>query len=151
MHLSIRWRLTLWNALGLAVVLGGFAALVYGLMVRAHYERIDRALEDQLRELKESHDMASAGRERWRHWLAEVQEHARFRGVVYDADGTVYERSEDMPAAGILPAPAASAAPRFQEANVPALGRHRLLSAQLDGEGRPFAVVLLAPLGSGTV
>jgi two-component system heavy metal sensor histidine kinase CusS len=146
MHLSIRWRLTLWNALGLAVVLAGFAALVYGLMIRAHYERIDRALEEQLRELKESHDMANAGHERWRHWLAEVQEHARFRGVVYDADRTVYERSEDLPLAALPPAPPPSAAPRFQEANIPDLGRHRLLSAQLAGEGGPFAVVLLAPL-----
>jgi two-component system heavy metal sensor histidine kinase CusS len=146
MHLSIRWRLTLWNALGMAVVLAGFTALVYGLMVRAHYERIDRALEDQLRDLRESPDMASAGRERWRHWLSEVQEHARFRGAVYGADGMVYEHSEDMPLSGIPPAPAASTALRFQEVNVPNLGRHRLVSAQLAGEGGPYSVVLLAPL-----
>jgi two-component system heavy metal sensor histidine kinase CusS len=146
MHLSIRWRLTLWNVLGLAVVLAGFAALVYGLMVHAHYERIDRALEDQLRELKESPDMAGAGPERWRHWLAEVQEHARFRAVVYDANGTVYEHSEDLPDAGIPPAPPVSGASQFQEANIPGLGRHRELSASLAGEGLPFAVVLLVPL-----
>jgi heavy metal sensor kinase len=146
MHLSIRWRLTLWNCLGLAVVLAGFAALVYGLMVHAHYERIDRALEDQLRELRESADMVGAGHDRWRHWIDEVQEHARFRSIVYDADGTVYEHSEDMPAAGIPPAPAALGTPRFQEANIAGLGRQRLLSAQLAGEGQPFAVVLLAPL-----
>jgi heavy metal sensor kinase len=146
MHLSIRWRLTLWNSLGLAVVLAGFAALVYGLMVRAHYERIDRALADQLRELQESRLTATAGRGHWRHWLAEVQEHSHFRSVMYGADGTLYERSEDLPLAAIPPAPAASAAPRYQEADVPELGRHRLLFAHLAGEDGPSAVVLLAPL-----
>ena len=34
MRLNLRWRLTLWNVAGLAVVLGGFAALVYGLLAR---------------------------------------------------------------------------------------------------------------------
>jgi heavy metal sensor kinase len=146
MHLSIRWRLTLWNALGLAVVLMGFAALVYGSMFRAHYERIDRALGDQLRELQESHHMPTAGRDRLRHWLAELQEHSQVRAVVYDADGMVYERSDDLPlnAAPLMPTP--SATPRFQDANLPELGRHRLLSAHLAGEGGPSEVVLLAPL-----
>jgi hypothetical protein len=44
MRLSIRWRLTLWNTLGLAVMLLAFAALVYGLMRHALYEQIDHKL-----------------------------------------------------------------------------------------------------------
>ena len=32
MTLSIRWRLTLWNSLGLAVMLLAFAALIYALL-----------------------------------------------------------------------------------------------------------------------
>jgi heavy metal sensor kinase len=90
--------------------------------------------------------MDTAGRDRWRHWLAEVQEHSHFRGVVYDADGTVYERTEDLPPAATPPVPSASPTPRFQEVNIPELGRHRLLSAHLAGEDGPSTVVLLAPL-----
>ena len=44
MRLSIRWRLTLWNTLALAVVLLGFAALVYTLLAGALYEQIDHKL-----------------------------------------------------------------------------------------------------------
>src|SRR5262249_24977489 len=43
-RLSIRWRLTLCNALALAVVLLGFAALVYSLLTRALYQQWDRRL-----------------------------------------------------------------------------------------------------------
>ena len=32
MTLNMRWRLTLWNTLGLAVMLLAFAGLVYGLL-----------------------------------------------------------------------------------------------------------------------
>jgi two-component system heavy metal sensor histidine kinase CusS len=65
---------------------------------------------------------------------------------VYDASGTIYEHTEDLPLSSIPPAPAVSAAPRFQEVDIPELGRHRLLWAQRTGAGGPFAVVLLAPL-----
>jgi len=34
MHLSIRWKLTLWYTLALAVVLVGFGTLVYGLLAQ---------------------------------------------------------------------------------------------------------------------
>ena len=46
MRVSIRWRLTLWNTLALAVMLACFAALVYGLLRHALYEQTDRALHD---------------------------------------------------------------------------------------------------------
>ena len=45
MRLSIRWRLTLWNTLALAVVLAGFAALVYApARATPCYEQTDRTL-----------------------------------------------------------------------------------------------------------
>jgi heavy metal sensor kinase len=45
MRLSIRWRLTLWNTLALAVVLLGFSGLIYLLLRHALYEQIDRTLQ----------------------------------------------------------------------------------------------------------
>ena len=44
MRLSIRWRLTLWNTLALALLLACFAALVYGLLRHALIEQTDRSL-----------------------------------------------------------------------------------------------------------
>ena len=44
MHWSIRWRLTVWNTLALAVVLAGFSALVYGLLARSLYQQLDQGL-----------------------------------------------------------------------------------------------------------
>src|SRR5207248_6864777 len=53
MRLSIRWRLTLWNTLALAVVLLGFSGLVYGLLARALYASMDRSLLAEFRELEQ--------------------------------------------------------------------------------------------------
>jgi signal transduction histidine kinase len=146
-RLSVRWRLTLWNVLGLAGVLGGFAALVYVLLARAHYERIDRALLTEFRELEEDHGPTGEGRARLRHWIAEVKEHEGFSCVVYDAAGQVYERTAELPAGSVPPVPETSAgAPRLFDAAVPGLGRQRLLAGGLRLGGRPVTAVLLAPL-----
>src|SRR5205814_1317994 len=53
MHLSIRWRLTLWHSLALAGLLLGFAVLVYGLMAHALYEQVDRALLAEASQLRQ--------------------------------------------------------------------------------------------------
>ena len=59
MQLSIRWRLTLWNTLGLSVVLLGFGILVYALLARALYQRVDRSLLSELQELEQDPRMAA--------------------------------------------------------------------------------------------
>jgi signal transduction histidine kinase len=146
-RLSVRWRLTLWNVLGLAGVLGGFAALAYGLLARAHYERIDRTLLTEFRELEEDHGPAKETRARLRHWIAEVKEHEGFYCVVYGTAGQVYERTEALPADSVPPAPEARVGvPRLLDATVPGIGRQRLLAGGLRLEGRPVTAVLLAPL-----
>src|SRR5262249_44267281 len=77
MSLSIRWRLTLWNALALGAVLLGFAALVYALLRHALYERVDRALRTEFRELAEE-QAADDYEGRLRHWIDELKEHENF-------------------------------------------------------------------------
>ncbi len=144
MHLTIRWKLTLWNVLGLAVVLGGFAALVYGLMARAHYERIDRSLRAEFQELGED---GGSARDRLRHWIAEAKEHENFWCVVYDADGKVYEHTDGLPAESVPPVPATVGdGPRAFDVVVPTVGRQRVLAGRLGPGGRPYTVVLMAPL-----
>src|SRR5262245_11768714 len=98
MCLSIRWRLTLWNTLALAVVLLAFGALVRGLLAHAH-GRIDRSLQEraesalgrvnrsllaELKSLKQDPEMAGDPDRRLRHWIYEFKEHENIGCVVYD-------------------------------------------------------------------
>jgi heavy metal sensor kinase len=145
--LSIRWRLTLWNTLALAVVLFGFAALVYALLRHALYERIDQGLLTEFRELAEDQATAGASDGRLRHWIEELKEHENLCCVVYGAGGEVLTRTEELAAGGVPAAPAgASEVPRLSSAAVPALGRRRVVDGRVRLGGQEVTAVLLAPL-----
>src|SRR5437899_12990309 len=105
MRLNIRWRLTLWNTLGLAVMLLAFAALVYGMLRHALYEQIDRKLLGALGQLAQDRRTATEPDERLRHWIYEWREHENLSAVVYDPDGKVRERTAQLAADSIPPAP----------------------------------------------
>jgi heavy metal sensor kinase len=139
--LSIRWRLTLWNTLALAVVLLGFTALVYGLMRHALYERIDRSLLTELQEFeqKPTQDLA--------YWIHEAKEHQNISCVVYDSTGNVYERTEELPEAGVPHAPATAADERrFYNSTLPIIEHQRLLAARVNAGGKEFTILLMAGL-----
>src|SRR5262249_5753068 len=104
--LNIRWRLTLWNTLALAVVLLGFTGLVYGLMRHALYDRLDRSLLAELQELEHRPNQDLA------HWLKEAKEHQNLFGVVYDATGSLYLRTEELPEGAVPPVPVTAAGER---------------------------------------
>jgi two-component system heavy metal sensor histidine kinase CusS len=178
MRLSIRWRLTLWNTLALAAVLFTFGALVYGLLARAHDE-IDRALEDridrslrrvdqallsEMQTLRRDRRMAVEGRRRLRYWIYEFEEHEKIFCVVYDPQGKVYERTEQLAGDSIPPAPSDpltlpespgdgdSGRVRghgdsfFTEATLPIIGHQRLLTGRLRLGGKELTVVVMAGL-----
>jgi heavy metal sensor kinase len=147
MTLSIRWRLTLWNTLGLAVMLLGFAALVYGLLRHALYEQIDHKLLGALRQLRQDPRTITEADARLRHWVYEWKEHENLFAVVYEADGTVRERTEELASASVPPAPALTrSAPGLQDRAIQSLGRQRVLEAILRLGDRPLGIVFMAPL-----
>jgi heavy metal sensor kinase len=147
MRLSIRWRLTLWNTLALAVVLLGFSALVYGLLAEALYERVDRSLLAELSELEKDDRMTGQLDERLRHWIYEFKEHENISCVVYDSAGQVHERTVELPEKAIPPAPTASPGqPVYANASLTIIGRQRTLASRLSLGGREFTVLFLAPL-----
>jgi heavy metal sensor kinase len=147
MRLSIRWRLTLWNTLALAVVLLGFAALVYGLLAHALYVRIDRTLLAEFRELEQDRHLESEGDARLRYWIAEAKEHENLFCVVYNDARQVHAHTQELPAAAIPPAPAAlPEGPSTQNAIIPVVGRQRALHGRFRLGGREFSVLLMAPL-----
>jgi two-component system, OmpR family, heavy metal sensor histidine kinase CusS len=146
MRLSVRWRLTLWNVLALAVVLAGFSLLVYGLLAHALYEQVDRSLLAELRQLRGDERLASRPRERLRYWADEFLEHERHFCVVYGRDGQVYLRTTELAEDSVPPAPPAAAGDRFDSRALPAVGRQRALQARLPAGGEEYTVLLLAPL-----
>src|SRR5262245_14767498 len=147
MNLSIRWRLTLWNTLGLAVMLLAFAGLVYGLLRHALYEQIDRKLLSALGQLEQDPRAAAEPDERLRYWIYEWREHEDLSAVAYDADGKVLERTEQLAADSVPPAPAvAGSERRVQDRTIPILGRQRVLEGGLRLGDRPSTVVIMAPL-----
>jgi heavy metal sensor kinase len=146
-RLSIRWRLTLWNTLGLAVMLLAFAALVYGLLRHALYEQTDRRLLGAYRQLEHDPRTVAAPDERLRYWIYEWWEHENLAAVAYAADGGVWGRTEQLAAGSIPPAPAVTAGEyRLQDRAVPILGKRRVLEGSLRLGDRSSTVVIMAPL-----
>jgi two-component system, OmpR family, heavy metal sensor histidine kinase CusS len=147
MALGIRWRLTLWNLLALAVVLLGFSFLVYGLLAETLYERLDRTLESELHELEGDSRLASDPHGRLAHWIEEFHEHEKVLCVVYDTQGQVYEKSEVMPQGSVPPMPALIPEERrSSDSTLPIVGRQRLLAARLHLGDGDYTVLLLASL-----
>lgn len=91
MGMSIRWRLTLWNALGVAVVLAGFTGLVYLLAARAVYHQADRTADAGFRLIESDPTMASDPEKRAAYWVREFDEHMGVLAAVYRPDGLLID------------------------------------------------------------
>ncbi len=147
MRWSIRWRLTLWNTLALTTLLVGFGFLVYGLLFRTLYNRLDQHLLSELHELMEDSHMGSDPAERIRHQIAEFKEHENYYCIVYDTQGHVFDGTKELAPESVPAAPTLVAdEQRVETVTLPVLGRQRSLSAAVRVADRPFVVRLLAPL-----
>lgn len=147
MRLSIRWRLTLWNAAVMAVVLLGFAGLVYGLMHRALYGQADQRLRASLGQLKVDERLEQDPRGRVTHWIEELFEHEGIGAVVFAPDGRVYEKTAELSPDALPGVPSQIIGePRARNAVIPTLGRQRVLEAHVPMGGKEYAIVVMTPL-----
>jgi heavy metal sensor kinase len=146
MRLSIRWRLTLWNTLALAIVLLSFSGLVYFLLHHALYEQIDRSLLSEQLQLEHDERLAVQPTERLRYWIDEFMEHDKSFCVVYDSAGRVFLHTEELAEDSISTVPRGMAPPRFGTQTLPIIGSQRVLTARLHTGDSEFTVVHLAPL-----
>jgi heavy metal sensor kinase len=147
MHLSIRWRLTLWYTLALAVILLGCGALVYALLARALHQGIDRSLLAEFQELKDDPQPASSQDERLRYWITELKEHENIWCVVYDRDGRVVERTATLALESVPPMPSLPPGEsRFRDVALPMIGRQRLLNSSLRLGDNELSIAFLFPL-----
>ena len=145
MRLNIRWRLTLWNALALAVVLTFFAALVYALLRRALYEQTESQLAAAFAQLQSDPLVADDTDARLDHWAEEFKEHQNLLCVIYRPDGSVKARTPGLDEKNVPSLPADQGCRAYDE-QVPGIGRHRALARRVSLGGRDFVVLLLAPL-----
>jgi two-component system heavy metal sensor histidine kinase CusS len=146
-RLNIRWRLTLWNALALAVVLAFFAALVYALLRRALYEQTESLLAAAFAQLQSDPLVADDTDARLDHWADEFKEHQNLLCVIYRPDGSVQARTPGLADESVPPLPP-DAGGRIYDEQVPGVGRHRASARHMRLGGREFVVLLLAPLGA---
>lgn len=147
MGLSIRWRLTLWNTLALAVVLIGVALLVYGLVTHTLYGQLDRKLRVGVEQLAKDERIARDREGRLSYWLEEFKEHENLFGVIYGPDGSILVKTPELAVDAVPPDPQdATSEPQFRDATLPIMGRQRFVAARVRLAGQDGTVVLMAPL-----
>lgn len=146
MRLSIRWRLTLWITLALAVVLTCFAGLVYGLLHHALYEQTDRFLQAGFGLLRADSRALTATEERLRYWIEEYKHHQNLWCVIYRLDGALHDRTAGLPQDSLPPPPRGTADRWLYDAQLPGIGRQRVLAERIGFGGQEYVVMLLAPL-----
>jgi two-component system, OmpR family, heavy metal sensor histidine kinase CusS len=141
-RMTVRWRLTLWNALGVAVVLGGFAGLVYGLVARATYQQADRTADTGFRLMATDPKLAADPDRRIGYWVHEFDEHMGVLAAVFRADGSVVAAH---PGAGRWTADGPPAAGRWTAAD-PDGHRWRVAVETVRAGDQDLTVVLCVPL-----
>jgi heavy metal sensor kinase len=141
MHLSIRWRLTLWYVLALAIVLIAFSALVYGLLANALQRRVDHVLMTESEEAREhaAQDLPD--------WIRETYEHEKVACVIYDGAGSVLLDTPTLSPASLISISRLTAG-RGQAGDIycPELGHQRFLVRSIESSGKKMTAVLLASL-----
>lgn len=145
-RLSIRWRLTLWNTFALASLLVVVGSLVYAWLRHAMYEQLDRTLAVQFREIEQDDLLASDVEARLRHWVDEFHDHVGVYSAVYDEDGGLVARTEQLAQQSVPPSSLPPAGAHFASIDLPLIGRQRTVTRTFEAEGRRFAVTLMLPL-----
>ncbi|MCX7421674.1 MAG: ATP-binding protein [Planctomycetia bacterium] len=143
---TIRWRLTIWNAVVLAVIGVAFSAMMLAMVHRHLIARADSALVDEIRELIEEinfyPDTVDLGQQLAKRYYVHFDYHFQ----VLAEDGRPLFRSRFLTYIQ-LPVPATPGELRgqvLQDLALPNLGPHRLLTmAMRDSKSRPMLLQVL--------
>lgn len=146
-RISIRWRITLWNTAAFAIVLVGFGCLVYELLRKTHYDQVDRGLSSRYREILQDEALTANPRRRFNAWVRRFGKHIEISGLVFDEEGRVVARAEQLSSNIQLGSPTNSVAePRFDSLTLPRLGHMRRLTVAVPTDHGPYTLMLLAEL-----
>lgn len=147
-HLSIRWRLTLWYALALAVILASFCAILLMLMRHQLLSRTDAALREELQELALEVRLAKSQADFDEHLRARFFQHDIYDFLVSDDRQRVVFASEGLTAAqasSLVPA-ATGHTLRFVSHQLVGSQAYRIASNSLYGPRGRVTVQALTPL-----
>lgn len=95
-RLSIRWRLTLWYGISLAVMLCGFCLLLLLLMRQQVFARTDAGLQEEVKELGLEIDLAESASAFQAAAKARFTQHSFYEFLVTDAKGRTIFASSDL-------------------------------------------------------
>jgi len=146
MNPSIRWRLTFWNTLTLAVVLTCFAVLVYVMLRRALLTQTDQLLLAGFGHLRGDSRIDTNTAERLDHWVEEFKDHLNLFCVIYRPAGSLLARTPGLADASVPPFPPGTVDPWIRDEQLPDIGRQRIRAERIRLGGQDLVVVLLAPL-----
>ena len=152
-RLSIRWRLTLWYGVSLAVLLCGFCLILMLLMRQQVFVRTDAGLREEVKELSVEIGLAESAAVFQSAATARFGHHEFYDFLVTDDAGRAVFTSSDRFALDELPAgsEAGSSDVMFATLHLGELGPYRIATASLPGRfGRLKVRVLrsLTPLYS---
>ena len=146
-HLGVRWKLTLWYGIVLAVVLTVFSAVVYWTMRHQLMERIDQGLREELGDVRSEVRRATdpAGLSQWLE--RRFAKHEGFDFQVTRPDGSRFFASDRL-ADKSIPASvhlSDSSEPTFENVALDE-GRWRIVSVRVSGPDGPLTVQVGRPL-----
>ena len=139
-HLGIRWKLTLWYGLILALLLGAFGTTVYWTMRHHLLQRIDRGLIEELADVRYEIERATdaPGLSVWLE--RRFARHEGFDFQITCGDGARFFVSERMAGNG-LPVPGRDAdQTEFETVALGQAGRWRVVSVNVRGPDGPLTV-----------
>ncbi|MCI0705244.1 MAG: heavy metal sensor histidine kinase [Planctomycetia bacterium] len=146
-RLSIRWKLTLWYGLVLAVLLTGFSAVVYWTLRHQLMSRIDLGLTEELADVRYEVERA-ADTLGLLVWLdRRFARHEGFDFQITRPDGTRFFVNERLADKNLPLSPAVPDHPRFESIELEN-GRWRVVTVQVRGPEGPLTVQVARSLST---
>jgi heavy metal sensor kinase len=145
-HLSIRWRLTLWNALAFALILIAFGLVVFALLRDAHFKMLDKALDQRADSLVESLNSSAPADQAADQWISSFAKQGEYLLILRDSKPSTRLATEGLATQDIERVMTAVAGARVGTFADVQLGRYRYLSRELSLQGQPHRLYVLAEL-----
>ena len=145
--LGVRWKLTVWYGVVLAIVLAVFSAAVYWTMRHQLLERIDRGLREELGDVRSEVGLA-ADEATLSQWLERrFARHAGFDFQITRADGSRFFVSDRLADKSLpTPAPSSGLSEPTYESVTSGTGRWRVVAVRVTGPTGPLTVQVGRPL-----
>ncbi len=148
MRLSIRWRLTLWYGIALAIMLCGFCLLLLLFMRQQMFARTDAGLQEEIKEIRVEIGLAESTTSFRTAAESRFTQHAFYEFLVSDAAGRVIFASSklnslDKPISDSSPGSTQTA---FTNVHIDHLGLYRIAQTSAESRLGVLNIQVMSPL-----